>query len=211
MSALLFGSFSRCNVFYSQRKMEMILKPALFWRSAKEVLMQLKVGKLFLCVSAASALIGVAMSSSAQSKQGGTQAAVSQKTARSQRFDLVNPSEAELKDKLVEVSPGVVMQVGPYLKDSSLKGKAGMQTLFTAQFQRDHLRSAPVYLEKVVAILTIEPKDACAMPVSDAVPSVCFKPKSGAKALMNEELRDRPRRAEPREGYGGKCLEARTA
>jgi len=109
-------------------------------------------------------------------------------------FDMVNPTAAQLKDKFVEVAPGMRMEVGRYLTESNFKSNPKISRFFSADFQKKYLIAPPTYKEEVKAIgdrlvvdrtLVLETADPCAIPSDGKADiSVCFKmDKTGAKPI----------------------------
>ncbi|MBN2718472.1 MAG: hypothetical protein JXX14_21690 [Deltaproteobacteria bacterium] len=113
-------------------------------------------------------------------------------------FKEVNPEFSKLKDKVVEVKPGLQMRVGDYVKGSSFKTIPKFQRFLTKDFERRYLKATPDYREEVEAkgdrlivrrTLKLKTDNPCAIPdgSSDDV-SICFRKTTATSPKASQKL-----------------------
>lgn len=164
---------------------------------------------LFICTTMVSVMLwsGLVLAQQRATKQTSTKTTkrlvqkkipAAKKVPKQLTFSATNPSNAILRNKIVQVSPGMHMRVGDYVKASSFKKNATVKNFLSPQFTKRYLKEKPVYREEVVAkgdrlvvkrTLVLKTDNPCDIPSNGKQVSVCFAPKKKAPAKIPTKLK----------------------
>jgi hypothetical protein len=103
-------------------------------------------------------------------------------------FQMANPSLQELQNKTIMLSPGITMNAGNYIIQTSFKVAPKIKQVFTPNFQQQFLLKKPEYTEKIESkndrliverTLVLKFKDPCDPKLlNSGLPNLCFKKKN---------------------------------